>query len=106
MSESRDLSDLPTGVSASCRDYVDGLGAVTVAAIGHKRLVQDAKLQLAVDITHNHDRLPFHEYVLRAATAITDSRAAYARASARAMEVNADRPRWFNIHPELFGKPK
>ena len=69
-----------------------------------KRLVQDAKLQMAVDITRNRNREAFHQYLLRTASVISNSRLAYARAAARAMEVNADRPRWFNIHPELFDK--
>jgi transitional endoplasmic reticulum ATPase len=69
-----------------------------------KRLVQDAKLQMAIDMTRARDRVAFHQYLLRAASVISNSRLAYARAATRAMEVNADRPRWFNIHPELFEK--
>jgi len=37
-----------------------------------------------------------------ASITIRNSRVAYAKAAQRAMEVNLDRPRWFNIHPELF----
>ncbi|MDP1562854.1 MAG: hypothetical protein Q8M16_15865 [Pirellulaceae bacterium] len=33
---------------------------------------------------------------------IRDSRSAYATAAERAMTANPNRPRWFNIHPELF----
>ncbi len=67
-----------------------------------KRLVQDAKLQMAVDMTRSRPVLPFDQYLLLASTTIRNSRVAYAKAAQRAMEVNVDRPRWFNIHPELF----
>ena len=68
-----------------------------------KRLVQDAKLQMAVDMTRHREIQPFDQYLLKAAATICQSREAYAKAAERAMMVNADRPRWFNIHPELFG---
>lgn len=70
-----------------------------------KRLVQDAKLQMAVDITRGRPVLAFEQYLQQASTTIRNSRAAYAQASQRAQEVNLDRPRWFNIHPELFEQP-
>ncbi len=70
-----------------------------------KRLVQDAKLQMAVDITRGRPVLAFEQYLQQASTTIRNSRAAYAKASQRAQEVNLDRPRWFNIHPELFEQP-
>jgi len=67
-----------------------------------KRLVQDAKLRMAVDMTRGRPVLQFDRYMLDASATIRDSRTAYAKAAQRAMEVNVDRPRWFNIHPELF----
>jgi ATP-dependent 26S proteasome regulatory subunit len=67
-----------------------------------KRLVQDAKLKMAVDMSKERAVLPFHEYLLRAAKEIQLSRSEYAHSAAKAMQVNSDRPRWFNVHPELF----
>lgn len=67
-----------------------------------KRMVQDAKLLMAVDISRRRVVRNFRDYLLQSATAIADSRLAYARAAEKAVSVNADRPRWFNIHPELF----
>jgi transitional endoplasmic reticulum ATPase len=69
-----------------------------------KRLVQDAKLQMAVDMTRSRVVQSFDKYLLKAATTIHLARESYARAAERAMEANADRPRWFNVHPELFGR--
>lgn len=69
-----------------------------------KRMVQDAKLLMAVDITRSREVQPFDSYLLKAAATIRHSHESYARASERAMEVNANRPRWFSIHPELPGK--
>ncbi len=67
-----------------------------------KRLTQDAKLRMAVDITQNRPLHSFDVYLLAAASSIRDSRIAYANASRRALDANENRPRWFNIHPELF----
>ena len=67
-----------------------------------KRMVQDAKLNMAVDMTRGREVQAFENYLLRSAAAIKQSRTAYAQSAKRAMDVNANRPRWFNIHPELF----
>ncbi|MEQ1906746.1 MAG: hypothetical protein ABL888_21370, partial [Pirellulaceae bacterium] len=67
-----------------------------------KRLVQDANLRLAVDLTRNRPLQSVDVYLLAAASSIRDSRRAYAQASRRAVAANENRPRWFNIHPELF----
>jgi transitional endoplasmic reticulum ATPase len=67
-----------------------------------KRMVQDAKLKMAADMVKNRPVSPFHEYLLRAAKDIHHSRNDYARSAAKALQVNSDRPRWFNVHPELF----
>ena len=67
-----------------------------------KRLLQDAKLRMAVDLTRNRPLQSVEVYLLAAASSIQDSRRAYAKASRRAIEANENRPRWFNIHPELF----
>ncbi len=67
-----------------------------------KRLVQDAKLRMAVDMTRDRDVQEFSKYMLLAAESISHSRQSYADAAARAVKVNADRPRWFNIAPEIF----
>lgn len=91
-------------VRVDCEDFWPEILTATDGFSGAdlKRLVQDAKLKMAVDMTRNRNREAFHQYLLRAASVISDSRLTYARAAARAMEVNADRPRWFNVHPELF----
>jgi transitional endoplasmic reticulum ATPase len=93
-------------VRVDAEEFWPGILAATDGFSGAdlKRLVQDAKLQMAVDITRNRNRDSFDQYLLRASAVISNSRLAYAKAAARAMEVNADRPRWFNIHPELFDK--
>ena len=67
-----------------------------------KRLVQDGKLLMAVDITRGRDIRPFEDYLLTAAETIKQARIAYARSAQQAIEANANRPRWFNIHPEMF----
>ncbi len=69
-----------------------------------KRLVQDAKLKLAVDRHKQNTEMPFEHYLCAAARTIEVSRVEYANSAQRAIEVNANRPRWFSIHPELFGK--
>ena len=86
-------------------DQWPGIEAATDGFSGAdlKRLVQDAKLQMAVDMTRHREIQPFDRYLLKAAATIRHSRESYANAAARAMKVNVDRPRWFNIHPELFG---
>ncbi len=68
-----------------------------------KRLVQDAKLLLAADMTRHREVSTFENYLRRASEAIKKAQSEYARSAKLAMDVNADRPRWFNIHPELFG---
>ncbi len=70
-----------------------------------KRLVQDAKLAFAADITRQRPTQDFEVYLQRAAGVIQQSRTAYAESAKRAMDVNADRPRWFSIHPEVFASP-
>ncbi len=67
-----------------------------------KRLVQDAKLRMAVDMTRLRPVQKFHDYLLEAAKSIRESRHAYAHAAQRAIAANPNRPRWFNVHPELF----
>lgn len=67
-----------------------------------KRLVQDAKLRLAIDIARDRPLKKFEEYLFESTATIRDSRSAYAAAAQRAMTANPNRPRWFNIHPELF----
>ncbi len=69
-----------------------------------KRLVQDAKLQLAVDMTKHRTIRKMDYYLVNSAEKIVQSQADYVRAAKRAMKVNSDRPRWFNVHPELFDK--
>jgi transitional endoplasmic reticulum ATPase len=69
-----------------------------------KRLVQDAKLQMAVDMTKGRTTKPMDVYLLNSADKIIQSQADYVRAAKRAMHANSDRPRWFNVHPELFEK--
>lgn len=78
-------------------DATDGFSGADL-----KRMVQDAKLHLAVDITRSREVQSFENYLLRAANSIRQSRTAYAQSAKRAMDVNVDRPRWFNVHPELF----
>jgi transitional endoplasmic reticulum ATPase len=80
-------------------DATDGFSGADL-----KRLVQDAKLNLAVDMTRGREVQAFENYILRAASAIKQSRTAYSQSAKRAMDVNVNRPRWFNIHPELFEK--
>ena len=80
-------------------DATDGFSGADL-----KRLVQDAKLNLAVDMTRGREVQVFENYLLRAANAVKLSRTAYAQSAKRAMDVNVNRPRWFNIHPELFDK--
>ena len=67
-----------------------------------KRMVADAKLNMAVDMTRGREVQAFENYLLRSAESIKLSRTAYAQSARRAMDVNVNRPRWFNIHPELF----
>ncbi len=57
---------------------------------------------MAVDMTRDRDVQEFSKYMLLAAESISHSRQSYADAAARAVKVNADRPRWFNIAPEIF----
>lgn len=80
-------------------DATDGFSGADL-----KRLVEDAKLNLAVDMTRGREVQAFENYLLRAANAIQQSRIAYTQSAKRAMDVNVHRPRWFNIHPELFDK--
>ena len=63
---------------------------------------QDSKLNMAVDITRGREVHAFENYLLGAASAIKQSRTAYAQSAKRAMDVNVNRPRWFNVHPEIF----
>ncbi len=67
-----------------------------------KRVVQDAKLKLANDIVKGRSISNFETYLLAAIDGLVESREAYVAAVKRAYAVNADRPRWFNVHPELF----
>ena len=67
-----------------------------------KRVVQDAKLKLANDIVKGRSISTFESYLLAAIDGLVESREAYVAAVKRAYAVNADRPRWFNVHPELF----
>lgn len=67
-----------------------------------KRLIQDAKLRLAIDMTRERPVQPFEDYLLASAAVIRESRNAYAQAAERAIVANPNRPRWYNIHPELF----
>lgn len=80
-------------------DATDGFSGADL-----KRLVQDAKLNLAVDMTRGREVQVFEIYLLRSAIAVKLSRTAYAQSAKRALDVNINRPRWFNIHPELFDK--
>ncbi len=68
-------------------------------------MVQDAKLLMAADIARERTVREFEDYLLQAAHNIREARNQYARSARRAFEVNAQRPRWFNIHPELFDSP-
>ncbi len=68
-----------------------------------KRLVQDAKLLMAADISRNRPVGIFEDYLSRASDSIKKAQLEYARSAKLAMDVNANRPRWFNIHPEIFG---
>jgi len=67
-----------------------------------KRVVQDAKLKMASDIVKLRSVSNFEFYVLGAINSLVESHAAYVAAVQRTFAVNADRPRWFNVHPELF----
>ena len=67
-----------------------------------KRVVQDAKLKMASDIVKQRSVANFEVYLLGAIDALVESRKAYVAAVKRTFAVNADRPRWFNVHPELF----
>jgi SpoVK/Ycf46/Vps4 family AAA+-type ATPase len=67
-----------------------------------KRVVQDAKLKMASDIVKQRSIARFEVYLLGAIDALVESRKAYVAAVKRTFAVNADRPRWFNVHPELF----
>lgn len=67
-----------------------------------KRLAQDAKLLMAADITRGREVVTFEAYLARASESIKRAQSEYARSAQLAMDVNANRPRWFNIHPELF----
>jgi len=67
-----------------------------------KRVVQDAKLKMASDIVKQRDVANSEVYLLGAIDALVESRKAYVAGVKRTFSVNADRPRWFNVHPELF----
>lgn len=78
-------------------DRTDGMSGADL-----KRVVQDAKLKLANDIVKGRSLSNFESYLLAAIDGLVESREAYVAAVKRAYTVNADRPRWFNVHPELF----
>lgn len=67
-----------------------------------KRLVQDAKLKLANDRVKERPVQAFESYLLAAIDDLGVAHEAYVDAAKRAYAVNADRPRWFNVHPQLF----
>ncbi len=58
-----------------------------------RRLVQDAKLLMAIDRHRHRSELNFEEYLMNAAQRIQQFSKDYAQAAQRAMKVNADRPR-------------
>lgn len=67
-----------------------------------KRVVQDAKLKLANDRVKQRPVRPFEDYLLEAVLSLIDAHRSYVAAAKRAYSLNSDRPRWFNVHPELF----
>jgi AAA+ superfamily predicted ATPase len=67
-----------------------------------KRVVQDAKLLLASDRVKQRPTLHFEDYLITAIDELSTAQRSYLAAVKRAYSVNADRPRWFNVHPELF----
>lgn len=91
-------------VQLSCEEAWGEVVATTDGFSGAdlKRLVQDAKLLMAVDMSRGREVKAFEKYLARASDTIKNSRCEYAQSAKRAMELNASRPRWFNVHPELF----